>query len=131
MLSMKQALVIANAQSNRFSTVLSVILGVVFLGCPHSEHDPQRLSERSIWILKSIPNRISKQHFANLKEHMTSLGDSSRLFNDINLRAETLSLYETDSTKVKVGRKEGKGLSSWKQVIVSPKQWSSQWRFSE
>jgi hypothetical protein len=92
----------------------------VFLGGPHSASSAAALSERSLFILRSVPNKISRQVYERLTKEANLLAEISRFFRDIELRVEILSLYETKETRVKVGRKEGKGFfSSYRQLIVS------------
>lgn len=85
----------------------------------HTASNADILSERSLFILRTVPNTISKQGWERLTEEPKLLVDISHLFRNIELRVEILSLYETKETRVKVGFKEGKGLfSSYRQMTV-------------
>jgi hypothetical protein len=115
-----QALCIANAQSHQFPTLLYSITGIVFLGSPHCAAHADKLTRTASWILRSIPSSISKKAHAQISESARFLTDISRLFNDVQLRIEMLSLFEMQESKVKVGLILGKGLfHSTKPMIVS------------
>ncbi|KAJ5406075.1 tetratricopeptide repeat domain-containing protein [Penicillium sp. CMV-2018d] len=106
----KQALCVANAQKHYYLQVLNSVQAVVFLGAPHLPSDPLRLAEQYTLILRSISNSISKQTFTRIANDSWLLSDTSRIFDDIELQVEVLSLYETNETRVRVGVRDGKGL---------------------
>ncbi|KAH1845095.1 hypothetical protein KXX43_006719 [Aspergillus fumigatus] len=106
----KQAFCVANAQKHCYSPLLNSVLAIVFLGALHLSSVPDQLSERYIRILRSIPNNISKQGFSRIAEESWLLADISKLFDDTEVQVEILSLYETEETRIRVGRREGKGL---------------------
>lgn len=45
-----------------------------------------------------------------MAEESWLLADISKLFDDTEVQVEILSLYETEETRIRVGRREGKGL---------------------
>jgi hypothetical protein len=101
-----QALCIANAQSERYGVVLGSILGITFLGSPHATSSPEALSDICLLILRSVSDNVSKQTYSRVKEELTHLIDISNLFDDIELRVPTLTVYETKTTTVRGGRKK-------------------------
>ncbi|KMK56922.1 tetratricopeptide repeat domain-containing protein [Aspergillus fumigatus Z5] len=106
----QNAFCVANAQKHCYSPLLNSVLAIVFLGALHLSSVPDQLSERYIRILRSIPNNISKQGFSRIAEESWLLADISKLFDDTEVQVEILSLYETEETRIRVGRREGKGL---------------------
>ncbi|KAM5438235.1 hypothetical protein MferCBS31731_005096 [Microsporum ferrugineum] len=84
----------------------------MFLGALHLPSAPEKLSERYNLILRSISNDISKQGFARIAKESWLLANISKLFGDIEMQVEILSLYETEETRIRVGMMDGKGLFS-------------------
>ncbi|KAK3935064.1 tetratricopeptide repeat domain-protein [Diplogelasinospora grovesii] len=116
----QNALCVANAQKHSYSTVLNSILAIVFLGALHLPLNPARLSELYTLVLRSVPHRISKQGLTRIGEESWLLADISRLFSDIELQVEILSLYESKKTRIHVGMREGKGLfGSYRNYTLS------------
>lgn len=114
----KQALCVANAQRQTYAKLLNSVLAIAFLGGLHSSSDPALLSEQCIRIIRMSPNRIPKQSFSRLNDEAWLLADICRLFEDIGLHVEVLSLYETEKTRFKVGFGGGKGLFGSHQSAV-------------
>ncbi|KAF2232579.1 tetratricopeptide repeat domain-containing protein [Viridothelium virens] len=107
---LKQALCIANAQSQKFDIILHSILGIIFLGGFQSASRTAKLSELSLSLLKYIPNSISKQACGRIAEETRLLRDISTLFQEIQLRVDILSIYETKDTNPRTVWKERIGL---------------------
>jgi hypothetical protein len=95
-----KALAVANQQHERYIDVLNVISGVVFLGSPHSCLDPESLPETLLVLLKSYPNDFSKQTLARLEKESTYIRNAALRFDDVCLRVDIASLYETKEAKV-------------------------------
>ncbi|KAM5435111.1 hypothetical protein McanCB21832_003707 [Microsporum canis] len=107
-----KALCVANAQKHSYSAILNSVLAIMFLGALHLPSAPEKLSEQYNLILRSISNDISKQGFARIAKESWLLANISKLFGDIEMQVEILSLYETEETRIRVGMMDGKGLFS-------------------
>lgn len=107
----KKALSVANAQWHSYMRLLNSTFAVIFLGGVHSTSDLALLAERSILILRSVPNTISKHGFVRIAEECQLLADICQLYQDAeqHMQIAVLSLYETERTKVRVPITEGKG----------------------
>nr|OQO18270.1 hypothetical protein B0A51_13884 [Rachicladosporium sp. CCFEE 5018] len=119
---LKQALGKANAQSHQYTSLLHALLGVVFLGAPHSAADPELLAESVLGILRSVPNGVVVKQASTRLEELRRLSMTSQLFQDTQLRIEILSLYENETTKVRIGRTEGRSkmtfnVKTWKDLV--------------
>ena len=77
---LKQALSIANFQHPRYDLLLKVIVGIVFLGTPHSAPGDDALGEQCLWILKAANSGIvNKQLIVKVKSDISLLTNSRRL----------------------------------------------------
>ncbi|KAM5481580.1 hypothetical protein McanCB56680_004116 [Microsporum canis] len=116
----QRALCVANAQKHSYSAILNSVLAIMFLGALHLPSAPEKLSEQYNLILRSISNDISKQGFARIAKESWLLANISKLFGDIEMQVEILSLYETEETRIRVGMMDGKGLfSSHRSFMLS------------
>ncbi|KAF2116999.1 tetratricopeptide repeat domain-containing protein [Lophiotrema nucula] len=116
---LKQALCIANAQNQNFSTVLHSILAIIFLGGPNPTTTTDEDSDRIVALTLSSNSKLSKQCQARVREGMHVIANVSRLFHDVRLNVELLSLYESEKTKVKLGRKDSaKFFGSSKKLML-------------
>lgn len=77
-------------------------MAIMFLSGLHMPSTPTRLSERSMGVLRSVHNRMPKQGFSQLTDDSWKLADVCRLFEDIGLQVEILSLFEKEKTRLKV-----------------------------
>lgn len=107
----KKALSVANAQWHSYMRLLNSTFAVIFLGGVHSTSDPALLAEKSILILRSFPNTISKHGFVRIAEESQLLADICQLYQDAeqHMQIPVLSLYERERTKVRIPITEGKG----------------------
>jgi len=106
----------ANQQHGKYIHLLNVISGIVFLGTPHSCTDLGSLADKSLLILKSYPHDFNKQSVARLEKEASLLLNAARRFEDIILRVDIASVYETKEIKIKEGANV---FSKTRKAIVS------------
>jgi hypothetical protein len=98
-----KALVIANAQIP-YREILWSTAAVVFLGTPHSTRDEVLLSERTQLIVRALAPNVSRKCLTCLGDECFHVKDILLLFEDIDIRFDVLSVYESIESKVKKGQ---------------------------
>jgi hypothetical protein len=83
--------------------ILNLISGIIFLGTPHKFDDQGILAEKSMLLLKSYPNEFSKQTVLRLEKDSTLLFGLAKRFEDVMLRVDIASVFETKEACVKDG----------------------------
>ena len=98
---LKQALSIANFQHPRYDLLLNLIIGIVFLGTPHSSPRDEAFAERCLWILRAAHSGIpNKQLVGQKKGDISLLTNLAARFKDLNTGLDVLSVYELKKTNI-------------------------------
>ncbi|KAF2110706.1 hypothetical protein BDV96DRAFT_667086 [Lophiotrema nucula] len=97
-LIVKQALIIANQQHLKYRSFLDTLSGIVFLGTPHRLENADDFSERNSRILKCCQPAIPRRLLASLQD-TSNLRLNATLFEDVNLRVDTISVFEQKSSE--------------------------------
>jgi hypothetical protein len=99
--------------------LLNSALAMVFLGGPNPRDEADDSTNMVLATLLAVNSKLPKHTLAKIKEGLHILVNVSRLFQDIQLNIEILSLVESAPTKVKIGRRDKKfSLSSSRKMIV-------------
>lgn len=96
---------IANIQSDKYQSLLQKTAGIIFIGGPHDLANTQELKEKVLDISRCFAKKsLSKEAAANIREEVVELRDISSRYTNINLRVDTLSVFETVGTTLRYGR---------------------------
>ncbi|KIW74479.1 hypothetical protein Z517_12419 [Fonsecaea pedrosoi CBS 271.37] len=96
---LKQAISIANFQHPRYDLLLNALVGMVFLGTPHSSPGDDTLWEQCLWILRAAnPGMSNKQALLQKKNDTSLLTNLGARFQDVNTNLRILSVYEERKT---------------------------------
>lgn len=99
--------------------MLHSILAIIFLGGPNPITFSDEATDRIVALMLKSNSKLSKQCQARLREGAHLIVNVSRLFQDMHLNVELLSLYESERTKVKLGRTESsRFFSSSRKLLV-------------
>lgn len=106
-LTQLKALGIANVRATqhyKYRYFVNSIAGIVFIAAPHGSTSPDVLQDRALTIIKQFADgKLSKQSLAQLKIEAHKLTDIIARFQEVNLRVDILTVYETMATKGKRG----------------------------
>jgi hypothetical protein len=106
---LKHALRIASFQQSTYSALLSLISGIVFLGTPHAQHEPDLLRAALDGLLSCCSKHaFNKAALSQLHGETSMLCDVAKKFYDMSSTLDILSCFEERETRAQGSRKFGR-----------------------
>jgi hypothetical protein len=106
---LKQALRIASFQQPTYSALLSLISGIVFLGTPHAQDEPDLLRAALDGLLSCCSKHVfNKATLSQLHGQTPMLCDVAKKFYDMSSTLDILSCFEERETRAQGSRKFGR-----------------------